>query len=85
MIYEVANKIPTLKDINNIRGLADDEYIKPFVEQFANSHPMPSVQRISYYWTISASVCQAVFDGQLTPSEGRQKAVSDWNTMLTTE
>lgn len=85
LLYEVANKIPTLKDINNIRGLADDEYIKPFVEQFANSHPMPSVQRISYYWTISASVCQAVFDGQLTPSEGRQKAVSDWNTMLTTE
>ena len=85
LLYEVANKIPTLKDISNIRGLSEDEYIKPFVEQFANSFPMPSVQRISYYWTISASVCQAVFDGQLTPEEGRQKAVSDWNTMLTTE
>jgi arabinogalactan oligomer/maltooligosaccharide transport system substrate-binding protein len=85
LLYEVANKIPTLKDISNIKGLSEDEYIKPFVEQFANSYPMPSVQRISYYWTISASVCQAVFDGQLTPAEGRQKAVSDWNTMLTTE
>ncbi|MBU5334495.1 maltose ABC transporter substrate-binding protein [Anaerocolumna aminovalerica] len=85
LLYEVANKIPTLKDISNIRGLSEDEYIKPFVEQFANSFPMPSAQRISYYWTISASVCQAVFDGQLTPEEGRQKAVSDWNTMLTTE
>jgi arabinogalactan oligomer/maltooligosaccharide transport system substrate-binding protein len=46
---------------------------------------MPSVQRISYYWTISADISQAVFQGQLTPAEGREKAVSDWNTMLTTE
>lgn len=85
LLYEKANKITTLKDVSNIKGLQSDEYIKPFVEQFANSYPMPSVQRISFYWTISAGVCQAVFDGTLTPEEGRQKAVSDWKTMLTTE
>lgn len=85
LLYEVANKIPTLKDVSNIKGLSEDEYIKPFVEQFASSYPMPSVQRISYYWTISADISQAVFHGQLTPAEGREKAVSDWNTMLTTE
>lgn len=85
LLYEVANKIPTLKDVSNIKGLSEDEYIKPFVEQFASSYPMPSVQRISYYWTISADISQAVFQGQLTPAEGREKAVSDWNTMLTTE
>lgn len=85
LLYEKANKITTLKDVSNIKGLSEDEYIKPFVEQFANSYPMPSVQRISFYWTISAGVCQAVFDGTLTPQEGREKAVSDWKTMLTTE
>lgn len=85
LLYELANKIPTLKDISNINSLAEDEYIKPFIEQFNNSYPMPSTQRMSYYWTIGADVLKAVFDGQLTPAEGRQKAVSDWNTMLTTE
>lgn len=85
IMYEKANKITTLKDVSNIKGLSEDELIKPFVEQFANSYPMPSVSRISYYWTISAQTCQAVFDGQLTPAEGRAKAVEDWNTLLTTE
>lgn len=85
IMYEKANKITTLKDVTNIPGLSEDELIKPFVEQFANSYPMPSVSRISYYWTISAQTCQAVFDGQLTPAEGRAKAVEDWNTLLTTE
>lgn len=85
LLYEKANKITTLKDVTGVKGLSEDVYIKPFVEQFANSYPMPSVQRISFYWTISAGVCQAVFDGTLAPEEGRKKAVEDWNTMLTTE
>lgn len=85
LLYEKANKITTLKNVSNIKGISTDEYIKPFVEQFADSYPMPSVQRISFYWTISAGTCQAVFDGTLTPKEGREKAVSDWKTMLTTE
>lgn len=85
IMYQVANKITTLKDVSGIEGLSEDELIKPFVEQFANSFPMPSVSRISYYWTISAQTSQAVFDGQLSPAEGRAKAVQDWNTLLATE
>ncbi len=85
IMYEKADKITTLKDVSNIAGLSEDEHLKPFVEQFENSFPMPSASRISYYWTISAQVCQAVFDGQLTPADGRKKAVEDWNTLLATE
>ena len=85
LMYDKANKITTLKDVSQIKGLSEDELIKPFVEQFAYSYPMPSVSRISYFWTISAQTCQAVFDGQLTPAEGRAKAVEDWNTLLATE
>jgi arabinogalactan oligomer/maltooligosaccharide transport system substrate-binding protein len=85
LMYEKANKITTLKDVSMIQGLSEDELIQAFVEQFASSYPMPSVSRVSYYWTISAQTCQAVFDHKLTPAEGRAKAVEDWNTMLTTE
>jgi arabinogalactan oligomer / maltooligosaccharide transport system substrate-binding protein len=85
LMYEKANKITTLKDISKIEGLSEDESMQAFTKQFANSVPMPSASRISYYWTISAQTCQAVFDGQLTPKEGRAKAIEDWNTLLTTE
>lgn len=85
LMYRLANKITTLKDVSKIEGLSTDETIKPFVEQFANSFPMPSASRVSYYWTISAQTCSAVFDGKLTPAEGRTKAVEDWNTLLATE
>lgn len=84
-MYQLANKITTLKDVSKIEGLSADETIKPFVAQFANSFPMPSVSRVSYYWTIAAQTCSAVFDGQLTPADGRAKAVADWNTLLSTE
>ena len=85
IMYAKANKITTLRDVSQVKGLSEDVYIKPFIEQFANSYPMPSVPRISYYWSIAARTCQSVFDGQLTPAEGRIKAIEDWNTMLTTE
>jgi arabinogalactan oligomer/maltooligosaccharide transport system substrate-binding protein len=85
LLYEKANKIPTLKDVSGIPGLSEDSNITPFIEQFASSVPMPSIPRVSFFWSISATTCQAVFDGQLTPAEGRQKAVEDWNTFLTTE
>jgi arabinogalactan oligomer/maltooligosaccharide transport system substrate-binding protein len=85
VMYEKANKLTTLRDISKIPGLSEDEILQPFVKQFEHSFPMPSASRISYYWTISAQTCQAVFDGQLTPAEGRKKAVEDWNTLLSTE
>ena len=85
VMYETVNKITTLKDVSMIKGLSEDKLIQAFVEQFADSYPMPAVSRISYYWSISAQTSQAVFDGMLTPAGGRVKAVEDWNTMLTTE
>lgn len=85
IMYEKNQKITTLKDVSNIKGLAEDELLQAFVKQFSNSVPMPSASRMSYYWTISARTCQSVFDGDLTPEQGRQKAIDDWNTFLTTE
>jgi arabinogalactan oligomer/maltooligosaccharide transport system substrate-binding protein len=85
LMYETDQKITTLKDVSNIKGLAEDELLQAFVKQYGNSVPMPSASRMSYYWTISANICQSVFDGELTPANGRKKAVEDWNTLLTTE
>ena len=85
ILYQVGNKIPTLKDATQVEGLSEDEFVKPFMEQFANSYPMPSVSRISYFWTIGADVLQAVFDGKLTPEQGRAQAISRWNSFIAAE
>ena len=85
ILYNVGNKIPTIKDASQVDGLSEDEFVKPFMEQFANSFPMPSATRISYFWTIGADILKAVFDGQLTPAEGRTQAISRWDSFIAAE
>lgn len=85
ILYEEYDGITTLKDISNIEGLSDDKYVSAFVEQFSDSVPMPSVTRISFFWSIAQDIDKAVFDGKLTPAEGRAKAQENWEALLTTE
>ncbi len=84
-LYEISGDITTVKSVAEIDEFKNDECVKAFIEQFANSYPMPSVKRISYYWTVSKAVAKAVFDQELTPKEGRQKAINDWNALVESE
>lgn len=84
-LYDLAGDITTVKTVSQIDEFKNDEYIKAFTEQFANSYPMPSVKRISYFWTVSKAATIAVFDQELTPAEGRKKAVDDWNALVQSE
>lgn len=85
ILFEEYNGITTLQDISGIAGLSDDEFIDSFVAQFSTAVPMPSVFRISYFWSIVQEVDKAVFDGTLSPAEGRKKAVDNWEALLSTE
>ena len=85
ILYDKYDGITTLSDISKVPGLSEDQYVKAFVEQFAHAVPMPSVTRISFFWSITQDIDKAVFDGQLTPVEGRKKAVENWNALLATE
>ncbi|WP_167956558.1 sugar ABC transporter substrate-binding protein [Anaerosporobacter faecicola] len=85
ILYTENNGITTISDISNVEGLSADPYLPAFVNQFENSIPMPSVKRISYFWSIAADIDRAVFDGQITPAEGRAKAIENWEALLATE
>lgn len=85
LLYKLVNKITSLKDITKVEGLSQDPISQAFVAQFSNAFPLPSSARTSYFWTISAQVCQNVFDQALTPAEGRAKAIEDWNTSIAME
>ncbi|WP_277406695.1 sugar ABC transporter substrate-binding protein [Lacrimispora xylanisolvens] len=84
-LYSTVYKITSRKDISNVEGLKDDEALSVYAEAFENAVPMPSVKRMSYYWTIMQSVLNSVFDGKMTPAEGAAKAQSDFNDLVTSE
>lgn len=85
ILYTESNGITTLSNIDNVEGLSEDPYLPAFVKQFEYSVPMPSVSRISYFWSIAADIDRAVFDGQLTPADARKKAIENWKALLATE
>lgn len=85
ILYKESNGITTLSDIDNVEGLSEDPYLPAFVSQFEYSIPMPSVTRTSYFWSIAQDIDRAVFDGQLTPTEARKKAIENWKALLATE
>ena len=85
ILYKQSDGITTLSNIDQVDGLSSDPYLPAFVKQFENSVPMPSVTRISYFWSIAQDIDRAVFDGQLTPAQGRKKSIENWNALLATE
>ena len=85
LLYSEAYQITARKDISNVEGLKEDEELRVYVEAFQDAVPMPSVKRMSYYWTVIQSVLNAVFDQKLTPAEGAQKAQKDFDALVASE
>ncbi|OOB79142.1 MAG: hypothetical protein BEN18_04965 [Epulopiscium sp. Nuni2H_MBin001] len=85
ILYETVYKLPALADASVVDGLAEDELLSVFLEQFETAFPMPSVNRISYYWSIGEKAISLVFDGQVTPAEARAAAVTEWNSLVASE
>lgn len=85
ILYQKSNGITTLRQIEGIEGLSADPALPAFIAQFENSIPMPSIPRISYFWSITQDIDRAVFDGKLTPEEAQKKAIENWEALLATE
>ena len=85
ILYKESNGITTISNVENVEGLSDDANLPAFVKQFEYSVPMPSIPRISYYWSIAQDIDRAVFDGQLSPKDARKKASENWKALLATE
>lgn len=85
LLYSQADKITARKDISNVEGLKNDKELSVYVAAFKDAVPMPSVRRMSYYWTIMQSVLSAVFDQKMTPREGAEKAQKDFDSLAASE
>ncbi len=85
ILYNTVYKIPAIADASLVDGLADDEHLSKFLEQFQDAFPMPSINRMSYFWTVAEKAIGIVFDGQVTPAEARTSAVTEWNSLVASE
>ncbi len=80
-LYKDLGKLPALKDGSSIPGLSEDANVQGFMKQAEYSFAMPIIPEISYYWTATKSMFEAVWDGVLTPQEAADKAQADFEAL----
>ncbi len=81
IMYEETGKLPALKDLSNIPGLADDEFLQGISAQLAFSQPMPSIPQMGFVWNTYATMLANVFNGVETPEVAAAKAKTNYEAL----
>ncbi|HKL61273.1 MAG TPA: extracellular solute-binding protein [Acholeplasma sp.] len=81
IMYDNTGKLPALKDISNIPGLADDEYLQGISAQLAYSQPMPSIPQMGFVWNTYATMIATVFNGVATPADAAANAKTNYEAL----
>jgi len=82
VMYDVTGKLPTLKDLTGIPGIADDPYLSGIAEQSPYSVPMPVIPEVNQMWNGLKNLFSFTWDGTLTPEEAQAKAMETYITEL---
>ncbi len=85
ILYKTVYKLTSLKDLSVVEGLSSDEVLPLFAQQFKTSFPMPSISRVSYYWSISGKALSLTFNGEISPQEASKRAMDEWNSLVASE
>lgn len=76
IMYSTTNKLPALKDVSTVAGVADDAYLSGISAQLAFSHPMPIIPEMGYFWSNAGSMYSRAWNGTVTPAEAAAEAQS---------
>ena len=82
--YKDLGKVPAVKDVSQIEGLADDANIQAFLKQAEFSNAMPSIPEVSYFWTVAKDMECSVWDNISTPEDATAKAMHDYDALRAT-
>jgi arabinogalactan oligomer/maltooligosaccharide transport system substrate-binding protein len=74
IMYATTGKLPALKDVSVVDGVAADEYLSGISAQLAYSHPMPIIPEMGYFWSNAGSMYSSAWNGTATPSEAAATA-----------
>lgn len=85
ILYDTNYKATALRDISVVPELTKDADLSVFSVQFEHAFPVPNIERMDYYYSISEKTLALVFDGQLEPAEAAEKAMSEWDSLVASE
>lgn len=74
IMYAQTNKLPALKDVSTVAGVASDPYLSGISAQLAYSHPMPIIAEMGYFWSNAGSMYASAWNGTATPTEAAETA-----------
>ena len=80
IMYETTNKLPALKDVSTVEGVATDVYLSGISAQLAYSHPMPIIPEMGYFWSNASSMYEAAWNDTKTPAEAAEIAQTGFET-----
>jgi len=80
IMYAQANKLPALKDVSTVTGVATDAYLSGISAQLAYSHPMPLIPEMGYFWSNASSMYEAAWNNTKTPAEAAAIAQEGFET-----
>ena len=74
IMYAETGKLPALKDVSVVAGVAADEYLSGISAQLAYSHPMPIIPEMGYFWSNAGSMYSGAWNGTSTPADAAATA-----------
>lgn len=73
--FKMTGQIPPMKALLNEPEIANNQEVKPFLEQAQYSVPMPSIPEMKYYWVPVKAALSEIWDGKAQPKASLEKAV----------
>jgi arabinogalactan oligomer/maltooligosaccharide transport system substrate-binding protein len=80
IMYAKTNKLPALKDVSVVEGVASDEYLTGISAQLAFSHPMPIIPEMGFFWSNAGTMYSSAWNGTATPTEAANTAQTGFET-----
>lgn len=82
IMYDKKGTMTTRKDISEIPGLRDDEYLSGIAQQSPYTQPMPMIAEVDQMWESMKCLFQFTWDGDMTIEEAQAKAMDTYRTLL---
>lgn len=73
--FKMTGQIPPMKALLNAPEIANNEEVKPFLDQAQYAVPMPAIPETRYFWEPIASALAETWDGKATPKVALENAV----------
>mgnify|MGYP002640428595 CR=1 FL=1 len=82
IMYAATNKLPALKDVSTVAGVAADEYLSGISAQLAFSHPMPIIPEMGNFWSNAGTMYSSAWNGTATPQEAADTAQEGFDSQV---